>query len=383
MRTHPLSGKIIRAGLLTLLTLGFLCFLYYLNQIEKPPLVNTDGRTFEKAVVHEILEDNLQENGIRIGDQRVSLNMRSGPFKGQTIDAISPNGLLFGASCVPGMHVTAIVSVAGGDSVVTVYSRDREPVIYGFCAVFLLILCLVGGKNGFKSACGLVFTVGCIAFLYLPMIYRGFSPFLAAMLIAAVTTAATMYLVGGATKKTVCAILGTVFGVAVAGISAALFGQMAGISGYNVSEVESLLFVGQNTEIRVGELLFSGILISALGAVMDVAMSISSTVNELHVKNPAMSAKELFHSGMTVGRDAMGTMSNTLILAFVGSSLGVLVMDYAYNLPYIQLVNSYSIGIEVMQGVSGSIGIILTVPLVSLVSAVLMGRKARTEELAL
>ncbi|GKH50854.1 hypothetical protein CE91St46_19650 [Eubacteriales bacterium] len=131
-------------------------------------------------------------------------------------------------------------------------------------------------------------------------------------------------MVAGCSVKSLCAALGTLFGILVSGISAALFGYFAGISGLNVSTVESLLFVGQVTEIRVGELLFAGILISALGAVMDVAMSVASTLNELHLKNPAMSRSELFTSGMNVGKDMMGTMSNTLILAFAGGSLGTL-----------------------------------------------------------
>lgn len=133
--------------------------------------------------------------------------------------------------------------------------------------------------------------------------------------------------------------------------------------------------MGQNTKIQVGGLLFSGILISALGAVMDVAMSISSTICEIRQKNPQSTWKELFASGMHVGRDMMGTMSNTLILAFIGGSLSTLLINYAYDLPYLQVINSYSIGIEIMQGISGSMGVILTVPCVSLVSAVLQGKK--------
>lgn len=373
MKDNTVFLNLRRIALLLLAAALFLAWTVWLNDFEKVPLVNTGGRSFEKATVEEILTDNLQENGARIGDQRVMLRMRSGPLKGHCVEAVSPNSLLFGAACEPGMRVIAISSLAGGLDVTTVYSADRSGAVYLFIGLFLLSLYLVGGKNGLKSAAGLLFTLFCIVYLLFPMIYRGVSPFLAALIICAVTTAATLGLVAGCSVKSLCAALGTLFGVLVSGISAALFGYFAGISGLNVSTVESLLFVGQATEIRVGELLFAGILISALGAVMDVAMSVASTLNELHLKNPAMNRSELFASGMNVGKDMMGTMSNTLILAFAGGSLGTLMLNYAYDLPYAQIVNSYQIGIEIMQGVSGSIGIILTVPLVSLISSLMLG----------
>lgn len=135
----------------------------------------------------------------------------------------------------------------------------------------------------------------------------------------------------------------------------------------------------QTVELRLlsGELLFAGILIAALGAVMDVGMSIASTLNELKDKNADMTVKDLFCSGMNVGRDMMGTMSNTLILAFTGGSINTLVFIYAYNYQYRQIINMYSVGIELMQGLSSSMGVILTVPFTSLVAAWLLGKKQK------
>ena len=106
-------------------------------------------------------------------------------------------------------------------------------------------------------------------------------------------------------------------------------------------------------------------LISALGAVMDVAMSIASTINEIHFRNPLLSARELFFSGIRVGKDMMGTMSNTLILAFTGTSINTLVFLYVYNYSTTQIINMYSIGIELIQGIASTMGVILTIPLVS------------------
>ena len=101
-------------------------------------------------------------------------------------------------------------------------------------------------------------------------------------------------------------------------------------------------------------------------------MSIASTINEIYIHNNKIGKKELFKSGINVGRDMMGTMSNTLILAFTGGSINTLILNYAYALRYNQVINIYEVGIEIMQGVSGSIAIILSVPLVSIISAYLL-----------
>ena len=120
--------------------------------------------------------------------------------------------------------------------------------------------------------------------------------------------------------------------------------------------------------------------IAALGATMDVGMSIASTIQELHERSPQLGTKELFVSGIRVGRDMMGTMANTLIFAYVGGSLSTLVVNYAYNLSYNQLINSYVIGTEIMQGLSGTLGVVLTVPITAAVAAVLIGKKKIVKE---
>ena len=152
-----------------------------------------------------------------------------------------------------------------------------------------------------------------------------------------------MYLLGGISSKSATAVAGTVLGVGISGILAILFGKWTHISGYNVADIEQLTYVGQTTNIKIGELLYAGILISALGAVMDVAMSIASTINEIHFRNPLLSARELFFSGIRVGKDMMGTMSNTLILAFTGTSINTLVFLYVYNYSTTQIINKMCI----------------------------------------
>lgn len=346
-----------------------------LKVTDKEPIVTTLGYSYENAKVIEVTEDNLSPDGVRIGYQMLKVQLTSGEYKGEILAATSAEGNLFGAVCKKGDSVVVHMSVSGDAKNVSVYSKDRIVTVTAFLGIFLLLICIIGGKNGVKSVVGLVFTFVTIFMIYIPLIYRGFSPFWAAVIITIITTIATMYLISGFTVKTVCAIAGTVIGVLLAGLAAWVFGWAADIDGYNVSNIETLSYVGQITHIQIGGLLFSGILIASLGAVMDVAMSVSSAISEIHDKAPQLNCLELFKSGMNVGRDMMGTMSNTLILAFVGSAVSELVINYAYNLPFRQIINSYNIGIEIMQGVSGSIGVILTVPAVAFVTAWLLTRR--------
>ena len=354
----------------------FFIFIVAINRVTKTELVSRSGQTFEKAVVKEVLVDNLQADGSRVGQQTVTVEMLTGVRKGEMLEVTSSSGYLFGAGCTPGMHVIVMQSVAGETIIASVYTQDREWVIYLFAGLYLLLLCVIGGKQGIRGSLGLVFTFISVIFIYIPLIYRGFSPFWVAVFVCVITTVITMYLIGGAGRKTVGAIGGTVAGVLCAGVAAILFSKASGISGYNVSDIETLLTLWNTEGIQVGGLLFSGLLISALGATMDVAMSVSSAMEEIIQQNPSLTRKQLWLAGMRVGRDMMGTDSNTLILAFAGTSSSTLLLDYAYDLPYQQIINSNNIGIAIMQGLSGSFGIVLSVPLtVTLCAWLLRGRR--------
>ena len=363
--------KVVRYLIYLLFVCVFAVFVFKLNQVEKTELGVRTGQTFEKAEVTEILQDNLDSNGTRVGEQKVHVKMLTGARKGEELDVTSSSGYLFGAACTVGMKVVVMQSVAGETTIASVYSQDREWVIYIFALLYLLALCVIGGKQGIKGCLGLIFTFFCVIFVYLPLVYLRFSPFWAAVFICFLTTLVTMYLIGGPTKKTCAATLGTLAGVVLAGLSAWCFSKASGISGYNVSDIETLMTLWNTNRIQVGGLLFSGLLISCLGAVMDVAMSISSAIDEIYKQNTSLTRKELFKAGMRVGRDMMGTDSNTLILAFAGSSVSTLLLDYAYDLPYQQIINSNNIGIAIMQGLAGSFGIVLSVPLTVLICTVL------------
>ena len=196
------------------------------NQFQKTPLASYKGQKYEKAVVTKIIKDNLAEDGSR--------------YKGKEKQAINPSGTLFGADCKVGARIIVIVNKSGTNVGFTVYSQDRTMAIYGFALIFAAVVCAIGGKKGVYAILSLVFAFACIIGIMFPMMYRGISPIVLTIIVAVLTTIVTLGLLGGYSSKTVSAILGTAIGVVIAAVAAMAFGKAAGITGYNVSDIEAL-----------------------------------------------------------------------------------------------------------------------------------------------
>jgi uncharacterized membrane protein len=152
---------------------------------------------------------------------------------------------------------------------------------------------------------------------------------------------------------------------------------MLHVSAYQMDEAEALLLARGDTGLKLEGLLLSGILISAEGAVMDTAMSVASAMAELKEKKPEIGLAELFRSGMHIGKDTTGTMANTLVLAFAGSSFNMMILIYSYQVSFLQLMNTDFVAVELVRSVAGSLGIILTVPCVAIITAALLCRKQK------
>ena len=204
------------------------------------------------------------------------------------------------------------------------------------------------------------------------MILKGANPIPITILISIVVTILTMFIVGGINKKSIAAVVGTSGGVLVAGIIAYYIGSQVKLTGLSSEEATMLMYIPQEVNFDFRGLLFSGIILGSLGAVMDVGMSIASSMDEIHKANPNLTRKELFKSGMNVGKDVMGTMTNTLILAYTGSSIPVLLLFMAYETSIAKILNLDVIATEAIRSLAGSIGLVLTIPLTALVSSTLI-----------
>lgn len=345
-------------------------------QVEKAQIGADTQAVYATATVTEILED--QSGGEPfLGSQKVAAAITSGEHKGAQCILVNPNAYQRGALCVPGTKVIALLQTeADGVLQGSVYNYDRTAMVYLLLGLFALILVLVGGKKGAASLYALVFTVACIFCVYIPMLYTGANGMAAAVLTAVVILVVSIYVLNGWSHKTVCAIIGTTVGVAISGILAMIVGTASNLSGFNMEDVESMVFIANHTSgLDVANILYAGILISSLGAVMDVSVSVVAAMYEIHEKAPNLQAKELFLSGMRVGHDMMGTMSNTLILAYTGSATGVLMTVYSYEMPFLQMMGYNSIIIEIVCGLCGTIGVILTVPLQAIITTIMIKKR--------
>ena len=338
-------------------------------------------RSFAVAEVTDILADNAEAQdwteGRRIGQQYLEVRILNGPWKGETLETVNYLTIYTNVDAKVGTRIVVRLDLddAGQPYIISVPNYNRAPVLIGLLVVFAALLILIGRKKGLTALLGLVYTLCCVWFIQVPMILRGAQPILVTVVIIALTTAASLIFLNGFSRKTLCATLGCIGGVAAAGVFAALCGAISPLNGFNLPEAEELVLRASDSGIKISGLFVSGILIASLGAVMDVAMSISSACWELRELNPELPGKALFRSGMNIGQDAMGTMANTLILAFAGSSLNTLLLFQIFDYPMIQIFNADSIAVEIIRGVAGTIGIILTVPLVALLSAQLMKPK--------
>ncbi|MDM8124118.1 YibE/F family protein [Mediterraneibacter glycyrrhizinilyticus] len=356
----------------------------WINRANENETTPDSGRlVYAPAKVTAVLSDNAQEDfenaeGRRVGDQELEIQILSGDHKDEIMTVTNYMSALFNVDVQQGDRIIVrIMTDENGSYYASVFNYDRGIVLGGFLIIFFILLAALGGKKGLGALAGLLLTLGCIWFILIPCLLRGVPAIPVTIAVSAVSAAAGLIFLNGYSKKTFCAVCGCVGGVLVSGIAAAVAGTLSPMNGFNMQEAENLILYGADQGLKVSGLLVCGVLISALGAVMDVALGIASSVWEMKEQNPDASVGSLFRSGMQIGKDAMGTMANTLILAFAGSSLNMLILVQTYNIPFLQLINTDSIALEVVQSVAGSIGILLTVPLVALISARLMARRKK------
>ena len=361
-----------------------ICAGIWLNKSDEGDTASSSSRlVYEPARVTAVLDDNAAPDydnaeGRRVGDQELEIEILSGAHKGEIMTVTNYMSALFNVDVQKGDRIIVrIMTDEDGSYYASVFNYDRGSVMGVFILIFFALLIFLGRKKGVGALAGLVFTLCTIWFILIPAVVHGASPIPLTILIMAVTAVVSLILLNGYSKKTLCAVLGCIGGVLTAGIAAGIVGTLTPMNGFNMQEAENLILYGADKGLTVSGLLVCGVLISALGAVMDVSLGIVSSMWEVRIQNPAIEAKGLFRSGMQVGRDAMGTMANTLILAFAGSSLNMMILVQTYEIPFLQLINTDYICLEILQSISGSMGILLTVPLVTFISAQVMTRRGK------
>lgn len=333
----------------------------------------SSGISYQRGTVVQVLSQSLEESPLgsgMLGSQDLAVRLQDGSEVQMTNYLTDTHNIL----AEEGSKVIICVDAPDGvEPYYTVYNYDRTSALVLIFAVFILLMMLVGGKQGANAVLALAVSLLLIVRFTVPAIYRGGSPIAVGAITVFAATAVTLLLLHGATVRALLAAGVTLAGEGAACMLFAASSALLHVGGFQTDQAEGLLVVAQNTGLHLKTMLFAATMIASLGAVMDVAVSLLSALWELKQQG-TQDGGQLFRSGMNIGKDMIGTMSNTLIFAFAGNALATMLSLTAYGVQASQLLNSNYIALEIAQGLCGTGGVILTVPIASAAAAALFPR---------
>lgn len=352
-----------------------------------------DATLYETAVVTGITD--IQDDTYELSGEGGSFSsrliefralLRSGDLQGYTVTAYQQqDDLLAGGPKdveVGDKVLISFMDSGDGTQEWLFLEYHRSDALIWLCVVFFALLIVFGLKKGVNTIVSLVFTVLAVFIVFVPSILSGKNIYLTAPLVCLFSIIVTLIIVSGANQKTLCAAAGCTGGLVVTGLLTLLMSSIMHLTG--IVDEQAIFLTMMQSHIDMKAVIFGAILVGALGAVMDVAMSLSSSLWEVseHM-GERRSFGALVKSGLNIGRDIMGTMANTLILAYIGSSLSVVLLLVANENSMLSLFNREMIVVEVMQALVGSLGILSTIPITSLLASYIYTRgkkRAETEK---
>lgn len=364
-----------------------LCFLYFGNKFATGALGTSDTSYSDKPYQARVLEvldrstDNYSLDGISTTENvniTFSAKFLDGDYKGMTVKALQN---------IDGMLSVSTKEVRVGDKVLIFHSSDTAEEDWVFMdylrtdkllilfLLFAVALLIFGRLKGVNTILSLALTCGGIFAVFIPSILAGQNIYLCTAIISFYTIVVTLLIINGPNNKSLAAGIGCLAGITISGALTFAMDRLLSLTG--VVNEESIyltnLTVGHTIDLRA--IVFAAIVIGSLGAVLDVSISISAALWEIKETTGEITFRGLFNSGLNIGKDIMGTMANTLILAYIGSSLSVALLLYAYNNSMLGLLNKEMIVVEILQALVGSIGILATMPLTSLICAFYFTKK--------
>jgi len=335
-------------------------------------IFQNDMQEVVRATVRDVMErvqpegDDLDDFLIMMQGERLffEAEIQRGPRRGETVTAVQTFG---------GFVQDIANEVRVGDSILLISFGDewffngqyRTSRLLGLGILFVICVILFGGKKGFNTILSLGLTCAAVFAFFIPSILSGKNIYLTALLVCAYTTVVTLLIVIGYNKKSLGAAIGCMSGIAVTGLVTIIMDRVLFLTGVLDEHSRFLMFLPIEGTINLRAIVFAGIIIGAMGAVMDVAMSISSAMWEIKERAGRIKFDELLRSGINIGRDVFGTMANTLILAYIGTSLSVILILLVYTDSLTSLLNMEMIVVEILQALAGSLGILFTMPLTS------------------
>lgn len=339
-----------------------------------------NGEEYYRGRVLEVETTNPRDDFKEFVEQRAQVRITSGSLRGTEIQVnhfyvegqpYAVHHLTEGMSIIIYTYALDGETSELGQFYFFAPARDQGLIFLG--GLFLVLLLVVGRMKGFKTIISLAISGIIIAKVMLPLLLAGHPPIQVAVFGAGIIILSILFIIGGFNFKSLAAILGTFVGVLFAGALAYYVGEVSHLTGFGSEEAQLLVYSPLTIDVR--GLLFAGIIIGSLGAVTDVAMSIASSAERIKMNNPQIKNRDLYSHSLAVGRDIMGTMANTLILAYVGAAIPLLLVFMSYQSQWLRILNLDYIATEIIRGLAGSVGLIISVPVTAFFAAYFMGRK--------
>ncbi len=265
------------------------------------------------------------------------------------------------------------------DEYISFYDIDNSFGIYLIIITFIIALLAAARFRGLVYLVGLIITMLLLIFIFVPLTLKGFPPLISSVGISLISIVITVPLITGLSKKTINAITGATSGIIISVIFTLIFGWTMHLSGIITDELLSLFYI-TNININLRDIALSGMIISSLGAVIDISVSISSSINEIFSAHPELTFQKAFKSALEVGKDNLGSMVNTLIMAYVGSSLSLILLialKAENNMPIMMIIGHNEVLIEILKSFVGCMGMIASVPITAYVGTKLYLKKVK------
>ena len=361
------NGKFFYIGILVI-SISILFIGNRLSGDRPEPDIGFEFETYELVFYTGVVTRVIERSETRVfGLPRVSIffdaRITSGPRRGEVVavEQILNNPLVNEREVETGNRVLLVYDERRDRYFFANYLRINYVAILGL--VFVVLVILFGRRKGFNGIVALGITCMAIFWVFVPAILAGRNIYAAAIIVCVFSIISTLLMVIGANKKALCAMLGCLGGLFAAGLLMLVMDTVLRLTGALNEEIQILLLLPAQTPINLRALIFAGVILGAVGAIMDVAMSIASSLWELRQAGDVSDFNSIVKSGITIGKDILGTMLNTLILAYIGSSLSLILLITVHSPSLIELLNMEIIIVEFLRALVGSFGMLLAIPL--------------------
>ena len=367
--------KIINV-ILVLILIG----IFFLNRRldDNQKLIDYKGVSYVRAKVTEVVDESLEypDNSKPLGIQKIKAKVLD---TGEIVDVDNELANTHSIKVSKGSNIILVRNTnskgVDGKDYYTVYNYDRSTKIFVLIALFIVFIALIAGVKGIKSTIALFISIYIILFFDVALLMNGYNNILVTIFTVVLCAVYSLVILYGYTRMTLINMISIFTSFLIAACLVKIIGSVLYVSGHNMEDVETLLTIGNIWGLRIQDLLFSAVSIASLGASMDVSVSISSSLKEIKSLNQDLDKKRLFESGMNIGKDIIGTMVNTLVFAFIGSSLVMIMVLISHGVSFNQMINSDFFTVELTKGLVGTVVVIIMVPVTSLFSSIIYNLK--------